>query len=122
MTADATPETPIAMQLLTDRAGDLYLLPRPVAEAARVPAEDRQAVAAAFGGRDVEGYFYTTSGVNAYIAGLEARLAAAGDDAQLAQVDLRNLLQRQQQTLQLVSTLSKMLHDTALATIRRIGG
>ena len=44
------------------------------------------------------------------------------DDAQLANVDLQNVLQKQQQTLQMMSNISKMLHDTAMAVIRKIGG
>lgn len=53
---------------------------------------------------------------------MEDKLNAAGDDAQLANVDLQNVLQKQQQTLQMMSNMSKMLHDTAMATIRKIGG
>ncbi len=44
-----------------------------------------------------------------------------GDDAQLANMDLQNMLQKQQQTLQMMSNISKMLHDTAMAVIRKIG-
>jgi hypothetical protein len=52
----------------------------------------------------------------------EERLASLGDDAQLANVDLQNILQKQQQTLQMMSNISKMLYDTAMAVIRKIGG
>jgi hypothetical protein len=52
----------------------------------------------------------------------EEKLKTVGDDAQLANVDLQNVLQKQQQTLQMLSSVSKMLHDTALAVIRKIGG
>lgn len=52
----------------------------------------------------------------------EDRLSELGDDAQLANVDLQNALQKQQHTLQMLSNISKMLHDTALAVIRKIGG
>jgi len=52
----------------------------------------------------------------------EEKLNSVGDDAQLANVDLQNMLQKQQQTLQMLSNISKMLHDTAMATIRKIGG
>ena len=45
-----------------------------------------------------------------------------GDDAQLANVDLQNILQKQQQTLQAMSNISKMLYDTAQSVIRKIGG
>ena len=44
------------------------------------------------------------------------------DDAQLANVDLQNWLQKQQQTLQMMSNISKMLHDTAMSVIRKVGG
>jgi hypothetical protein len=52
----------------------------------------------------------------------EEKLNAVGDDAQLANVDLQNILQKQQQTLQMMSNISKMLFDTASAVIRKIGG
>lgn len=57
-----------------------------------------------------------------YVKALEDKLASIGDDAQLANVDLQNMLQKQQQTLQTMSNVSKMLHDTAMAVIRKIGG
>lgn len=44
------------------------------------------------------------------------------DDAQLANVDLQNMLQKQQQTLQMMSNISKMLYDTAQSVIRKMGG
>ena len=43
-----------------------------------------------------------------------------GDDAQLANMDLQNMLQKQQQTLQMMSNISKMLSDTAMAIIRKM--
>ena len=52
----------------------------------------------------------------------EEFLNGCSDDAQLANVDLQNMLQKQQQTLQMMSNISKMLHDTAMAVIRKIGG
>ena len=52
---------------------------------------------------------------------LEEKLATIGDDAQLANMDLQNSLQKQQQTLQTMSNVSKMLHDTAMSVIRKIG-
>lgn len=51
----------------------------------------------------------------------EEKLSSVGDDAQLANIDLQNKLQQQQQTLQTISNVSKMLNDTALAIIRKIG-
>jgi hypothetical protein len=56
------------------------------------------------------------------IARWETKLNSIGDDAQLANVDLQNILQKQQQTLQMMSNISKMLFDTAMSVIRKIGG
>ena len=60
--------------------------------------------------------------VDSHIKGLEAKLNSVGDDAQLANVDLQNTLQKQQQTLQMMSNISKQVHDTAMSVIRKIGG
>jgi hypothetical protein len=50
----------------------------------------------------------------------EARLASLGDDAQLANVERQDIVQKQQQTLQMMSNISKMLYDTDMAIIRKI--
>lgn len=55
------------------------------------------------------------------LAGWDDQLQSVGDDAQLANIDLQNHLQKQQQTIQMLSNVSKVLHDTALAVIRKIG-
>ena len=60
-------------------------------------------------------------GMDEYIKELEQLLNTVGDDAQLAQVDLQNVTQKQQQTLQTLSNLSKVLHETSMAIIRKIG-
>ena len=52
---------------------------------------------------------------------LEAYLSSLGDDAQVASIDLQNSLQKLQQTIQMISNVSKMLHDTTMAIIRKIG-
>jgi hypothetical protein len=44
------------------------------------------------------------------------------DDAQLATLNLQNVLQKQQQTLQMMSDISKTLYDTAIQVIRKMGG
>ena len=49
-------------------------------------------------------------------------LNGVGDDAELADVDLQNELQRHQQTLRMMSNISKTLYDTALSVIRKQGG
>jgi hypothetical protein len=64
----------------------------------------------------------TKKELDTYTQNLEDKLNTVGDDAQLANVDLQNCLQKQQQTLQMMSNISKMLYDTAMAVIRKIGG
>ncbi len=59
--------------------------------------------------------------VEAEIVAWEEQISSIGDDAQLANIDLQNALQKQQQLLQTISNVSKMLHDTAMAIIRKIG-
>lgn len=60
--------------------------------------------------------------LDAAITRWEGRLVTLGDDAQLGNIDLQNMLQKQQQTLQMMSNVSKMLHDTSMAIIRKIAG
>jgi hypothetical protein len=52
---------------------------------------------------------------------LEENLSTEGDDAQMANIDLQNTLQKQQQTLQTLSNVMKTHHDKAMAVIRKIG-
>lgn len=68
-----------------------------------------------------DGTTTTKKELETYIENLEEQLNSVGDDAQLANVDLQNMLQKQQQTMQMMSNISKMLHDTAMAVIRKIG-
>ncbi len=63
----------------------------------------------------------TRSELDAYIRELEVKLGTVGEDAQLASIDLQNALQKQQQLVQMLSNISKMLSDTALSVIRKIG-
>ena len=44
------------------------------------------------------------------------------DQAQLDNIDLQNMLQKQQQNIQMMSNLSKIMHDTALAVSRKMSG
>jgi hypothetical protein len=59
--------------------------------------------------------------ISSHIQPIENKLNTVGDDAQLANIDLQNALQKQQQLLQIMSNISKMLHDSAVAIIRKIG-
>jgi hypothetical protein len=44
-----------------------------------------------------------------------------GDDAQLANIDMQNALQKQQQMINMFSNINKMTHNTSLGIIRNIG-
>jgi hypothetical protein len=57
-----------------------------------------------------------------YVRYLEDKLNTVGDDAQLANIDLQNALQKLQQLIQMISQISKLLNDTAMETVRKIGG
>lgn len=53
---------------------------------------------------------------------LEGRLSSVADDAQLANIEMQNWLQKSQQTLQLLSNMAKSMHDTAMNSVRKMGG
>ena len=72
--------------------------------------------------RALDGAIFSRAQLEDYISSTEDQLNTVGDDAQLANVDLQNMLQKQQQTLQMMSNISKSLHDTAMSVIRKIGG
>ena len=59
--------------------------------------------------------------LNTGIEVLEEQLQSTGEDAQMTNIDLQNSLQKQQQTLQTLSDVSKAAHDTAMSIIRKIG-
>ena len=58
--------------------------------------------------------------LDAEIAKWEQKLSTIGDDAQLANVDLQGVLQKQAQTMQMMSNIMKLLNDQAMAIIRNI--
>jgi hypothetical protein len=59
--------------------------------------------------------------MDAYIKKLDNLLSTVGDDSQMAQLDLQNLTQKQAQALNMLSNLSKVMHDTAMSILRKIG-
>ena len=63
----------------------------------------------------------TKAHMEATIEDMRRQLSSVGNDAQLANIDLQNMLQKSQRILQTISNVSKMLHDTAMAIIRKIG-
>ena len=64
---------------------------------------------------------HETPTLDALILEWEDKLNTLGDDAQLSNIDLQNAMQKQQQIIQLLSCISKVLHDTTTAVIRKIG-
>jgi hypothetical protein len=57
-----------------------------------------------------------------YLRYLEDKLNTVGDDAQLANTDMQNVMQKQQQLVNMISNAAKLLNDSAMDTIRKIGG
>ena len=79
------------------------------------------------GGREVRDVKIQNSGVitqredlPGYARYLETQLKAVDDDAQMANIELQNALEKQQQMMQTMSNVSKALHDTAMAVIRNM--
>jgi hypothetical protein len=66
-------------------------------------------------------YLDQSQEIDRLVGAWEEELSEIGDDSQLANIDLQNMLQKQQQTIQMLSSISKVLHDTATAVIRKIG-
>ncbi|HJN14316.1 MAG TPA: hypothetical protein QGH10_02435, partial [Armatimonadota bacterium] len=58
--------------------------------------------------------------LTALIEEWDEHLQTLGDDAQLANIDLQSMLQKQQHTMRLLSQISKALHDAAMAIERKI--
>ncbi len=56
------------------------------------------------------------------VIAMEQSLKPIGDAAQLSDIDLQEAIKQQQQTLQTISNVSKMMHDTAMAAIRNTRG
>lgn len=70
--------------------------------------------------RDWKHHLSVVSDFENYIQEYEEKLSTIGDDAQLANIDLQNSVQKLTQTMQMMSTISKQMHDTAMSIIRNI--
>jgi hypothetical protein len=55
-----------------------------------------------------------------YVRYLEDKLNAVGHDAQLANIDLQNVLQKQSQFVEMLSQISKLLNESAMDVIRNM--
>ena len=60
--------------------------------------------------------------LDAALTAFEGKLQSIGDDAQLANLDLQMALQKVQQAIQTLSSISKVQHDTVMAIIRNLKG
>jgi hypothetical protein len=65
---------------------------------------------------------YDKKQLQASIASLEALIASLGSESEMASLNLQNALENQQGVVQMLSNVSKQLHDTARAVIRNMGG
>ena len=66
--------------------------------------------------------FTMISELDGYVSNLGTSLYDTGRDSQMADLDLQNMLQKQQQTIQIMANISKKMHDTAMAVITRYIG
>ncbi len=66
-------------------------------------------------------YIDLSEDIDSLLSKWDEKLSKTGEDSQLANIDMQNMLQKQQQTIQMMSQISKTLHDTAMAVIRKIG-
>lgn len=58
--------------------------------------------------------------IEALIQYLDYQLAIVGESSQLAEIDLQNAMQQGQQMLQMMSKVSKSIHEAAMAVVRSI--
>lgn len=56
-----------------------------------------------------------------YVKNIEKDLQEIGDDAELTNMDLQNVMEKQQKTMNMMSDISKQMHDMAIAIIRKMG-
>lgn len=52
----------------------------------------------------------------------EDAIDTMGEDAQLMQLELQDMMQKQQQLMSMMTNMSKMMHDVAMSIIRNMGG
>jgi septal ring factor EnvC (AmiA/AmiB activator) len=73
-------------------------------------------------GEDIVAVENHMDAVRAEMAKWTDMLNSVGDDAQLANVEMQNIVQKQQQMLQMLSNISKNLHDTIRAVVNNLKG
>lgn len=52
---------------------------------------------------------------------LEKKLENLGDNVDIGNIDMQNALQMQTHTMQMITSVSKMLYDTSKAVVRNVG-
>lgn len=103
--------------LLNSQTGDVWRYDDKSSKFKKVEREDSLLTSV----EKAKTYIDLSEEIDSLVGKWEEKLSEVGDDAQLANVDMQNMLQKQQQTMQMMSQISKMLHDTAMAVIRKIG-
>lgn len=68
------------------------------------------------------GTITTKKEMTQYIDELESQWRLVGTDTQLANIELQNAMQQQQQMLSILPNVTKQLNDSAMSVIRKIGG
>lgn len=64
----------------------------------------------------------TPEELDALLESWDEKLQNIGKDAELANIEMKNMLQKQQQTMQMMSQISKLLHDSVMDDIREMDG
>ncbi len=62
----------------------------------------------------------TIAQLRALVSQMESALNTVGDDSQLANADLQNTLQKQQQMIQMLSDIEKLMNDTAMSILANL--
>ena len=115
----------VSRRQVREHVSDLVALQSLVDGDLSVPVSTIESIVVTGPGRDVvitwRSRRLSRDQIQQHISALSAAAESMVDDDQLMNVDLQNRLQRQQDVLRIMSTISKMLHDAALATVRKIG-
>ena len=91
----------LVMQVLTAQDGTSYLLPQSLLEAARLTAEEQEAVQAAAGGEDVQGFNFSYQ-----MSAFKAQMDALNTQSQTDMVKLQSMTSKYTEAFQMMSTIT----------------
>ncbi len=91
-----------------------------IAEIREAIAEDTFPVTLTVEGRPVQ--VSSRDEAEKLLSSLEEEMQTLGDDAQMQQLQLQDLLQKQTQILSMMTNLLKVMHETCMAVIRNLKG